>query len=98
MPNGVVNDVADVGVGELISDLGTPAGGGNEAGVSKHLEVLGQQRLTDLSPRGAERGLYFVDAAGPAGELDDRRQANRRGQSLEQVGGSGQNVRRWRWR
>jgi hypothetical protein len=95
--DGVVDDVTDVGVGELVGDLGAPAGGGDEPGVAQHLEVLGQQWLADLPAGELESGLYFVDAARPFGQLDDRGEADRRCQRLEQVRCSAEDVVRLRF-
>ena len=54
VPDGVMDDVPDVGVGQLVGDLGTAPGGRDQAGLPQDLEVLGQQRLADRSPRSSQ--------------------------------------------
>ena len=96
MPDGVVDDVTDVGVGKLVGDLGTAPGGSDEAGLAQDLEVLGKQWLAHHPPGGLERGLQFMDATRPFSELDDRGQADCRRKGLEQIHCAGQPVRHFR--
>lgn len=96
VPDGVIDDVTDVGVGKLVGDLCTASGGGDQAGFTQDLEVLGQQWLAHRPPRGLERRLQLVDTTRSRSELDDRGQAGRRRQGLEQFHRSCQPVRHLR--
>jgi len=96
VPDGVVDDVTDVGVGQLVGDLRAASRRGDQSGLAEDLEVLGQQWLAHGPPGGLERRLQLVDAARSLAELDDGGQAGRRRQGLEQIHCSGQPVRNLR--
>lgn len=79
----VTDDAGDMGVGQGVGDLATPALCVHEVGGAQHPEVLRHERL-----RHAERVDQLVDAPGAGAELLDDRQAVGAGEGPQQVGGN----------
>jgi len=76
----VPHDVGRVHVREFVHDLTSAAAGPDQARTTQD-----PQMLTDEGLRRTDRVDEFVDAVGVIGQQVDDREADRRGQSTEQV-------------